>query len=118
MPNGQEVVTFSGMNQDVDPRFLPDGAYVSADNFRIGLIGEGTASVQSVEGNISLELDIPANGITKCVGLFDSKAGHDDHIVVYNKDRFRVLANELGLKIVKYKTFELRCNQMIVLAKK
>ena len=84
MPNGQEIVTFSGMNQDVDPRFLPDGAYVSADNFRIGLIGEGTASVQSVEGNISLELDIPTSGITKCVGLFDSKVDSKLYTFIYN----------------------------------
>lgn len=52
------------------------------------------------------------------LGLFSSQAGHGDHIVVYNKDRFRVLANELGLKIEKYKTFELRCNQLVVLSKK
>jgi 2-polyprenyl-3-methyl-5-hydroxy-6-metoxy-1,4-benzoquinol methylase len=50
------------------------------------------------------------------IGLF-SKVAVDDHIVIYNKKRFEILAKELGLKIVKYERFEFGCNQLVVLKK-
>jgi 2-polyprenyl-3-methyl-5-hydroxy-6-metoxy-1,4-benzoquinol methylase len=50
------------------------------------------------------------------VGLFNNNA-HDDHIVVLNKKRFEILAKEFDMKIVEYKTFQLGCNQLVVLEK-
>ncbi len=49
-------------------------------------------------------------------GLF-SKDASDDHIVIYNKKRFEILANEFNLKIEKYKKFELGCNQLVILTR-
>lgn len=51
------------------------------------------------------------------LGLFD-REHHDDHIVIYNKERFGVLAQEFNAKIEKYKKFQLGCNQLVVIAKK
>jgi len=51
------------------------------------------------------------------IGLF-SVGARDDHIVIYNKKRFKILADEFGLKIEKYKKFELGCNQLVILSRK
>ncbi len=48
------------------------------------------------------------------IGLF-AQAAVDDHIVIYNRRRFQVLAAELGLTIAHYETFEFGCNQFAVL---
>ena len=48
------------------------------------------------------------------LGLF-SKHACEDHIVVYNRHRFRILARKFGLKIERYRRFELGCNQLVVL---
>lgn len=50
-------------------------------------------------------------------GLF-SKDAADDHIVIYNRNRFQIMSNDMGLRISKYQTFEFRCNQLVVLQKK
>jgi len=50
------------------------------------------------------------------IGLF-AKAAVDDHIVIYNRHRFGIMAKEVGLEIRSYKTFQLMCNQVVVLAK-
>jgi len=50
------------------------------------------------------------------IGIFSKKA-MDDHIVIYNKQRIKILANELNLKLVKYNLFELGCNQLVILQK-
>lgn len=50
------------------------------------------------------------------VGLFNKKSA-DDHIVIFNKKRFHVLANEVGLEVEVFKWFELGCNQLVVLKK-
>ena len=50
------------------------------------------------------------------VGLF-AKSAADDHIVIYNKQRFRILANELNLRLLHFKLFEFGCNQLAVLAR-
>lgn len=51
------------------------------------------------------------------IKLFNKNA-HDDHIVIYNKQRFDILANEFGMEIVKYKTFQFGCNQLVVMKKR
>ncbi len=48
------------------------------------------------------------------VGLF-AKSAADDHIVIYNRKRFEILANEFDLRVERYSTFELGCNQLVVL---
>ena len=50
------------------------------------------------------------------VGLFSQNA-HDDHIIIYNKQRFEILAKEFGLQIEKYKKFQFGCNQLVVMKK-
>lgn len=50
------------------------------------------------------------------VGLF-SQAAVDDHIVIYNHHRFRLMAKEVGLQMKSYKRFQLFCNQIAVLAR-
>jgi len=48
------------------------------------------------------------------INLFSPRAA-DDHVVIYNKKRFEILAKDIGLKIEKYKSFQLGCNQLVVL---
>lgn len=50
------------------------------------------------------------------IGLF-AKAAVDDHIVIYNRHRFGIMAREVGLEIKSYRTFQFRCNQVVVLGK-
>ena len=48
-------------------------------------------------------------------GLF-AKAAVDDHIVIYNKLRMKLLAKETGLRLTSYRTFQLGCNQFATLS--
>jgi SAM-dependent methyltransferase len=48
---------------------------------------------------------------------FFAQSAVDDHIVIYNRRRFRNLAREFDLKIELYKTFQFFCNQLAVLKK-
>lgn len=50
------------------------------------------------------------------IGLF-AKSAVDDHIVIYNRHRFKILANEIGLKLKHHKYFQVYCNQMAILEK-
>ncbi len=50
------------------------------------------------------------------IGLFAASAV-GNHIVIYNRTRFGVLADACGLRIDKYKTFQFGCNQLVVLTK-
>ena len=50
------------------------------------------------------------------IGLF-AKAAVDDHIVIYNHHRLKMLANEIGLKLTRYYTFQLHCNQFATLTR-
>jgi 2-polyprenyl-3-methyl-5-hydroxy-6-metoxy-1,4-benzoquinol methylase len=50
------------------------------------------------------------------VGLFSSVA-RDDHIVIYNRLRFKILAREVGLGLERHKLFQLGCNQLAILRK-
>lgn len=51
------------------------------------------------------------------LGLFASLAV-DDHIVIYNRHRFGIMAKEIGLEITSYKTFQLSCNQVVTLSRR
>lgn len=50
------------------------------------------------------------------IGLF-SKVARDDHIVIYNRMRFEILAREVSLEMASHKLFQLGCNQMAILQK-
>lgn len=50
------------------------------------------------------------------LGLF-SKVAVDDHIVIYNRLRFKILANEVGLELRHHEYFQLGCNQLAILSK-
>ncbi len=52
--------------------------------------------------------------IGSSIRLF-SPAARDDHVVIYNKKRFQILAKDLGFKILRYRTFQFGCNQIVVL---
>jgi SAM-dependent methyltransferase len=54
--------------------------------------------------------------IGAAAGLF-AKSAVDDHIVIYNRQRFVVLAKEIGLKLQRFELFEFGCNQLAVLAR-
>ena len=49
-------------------------------------------------------------------GLFHQSAV-DDHIVIYNRHRFKILAKEIGLKLKHHKYFQVFCNQLAILEK-
>jgi 2-polyprenyl-3-methyl-5-hydroxy-6-metoxy-1,4-benzoquinol methylase len=50
------------------------------------------------------------------LGLF-ARSAADDHICVLNRHRFQILARDFGLQIVRYRTFEFGCNQLVVLSR-
>lgn len=47
-----------------------------------------------------------------------SQSAADDHVVIYNKKRFEILAKDLGFLIVRYKLFQFGGNQLVVLKNK
>lgn len=51
------------------------------------------------------------------LGLFSQEAV-DDHIVIYDKKRFLILAEEFDLEIYRYELFEFGCNQLVILQRK
>jgi len=48
------------------------------------------------------------------IGLF-SKVAVDDHIVIYNRHRFKILSKEIGLNLKLHKFFQFHCNQIAIL---
>lgn len=50
------------------------------------------------------------------IGLF-AKSAVEDHIVIYNRHRFQILAREVGLHLRYHRYFQLFCNQIAVLEK-
>jgi SAM-dependent methyltransferase len=50
------------------------------------------------------------------IGVFSSVA-RDDHIMIYNRLRFKILAREVGLELESHKLFQLGCNQVAILRK-
>ncbi len=45
------------------------------------------------------------------------KSAVNDHIVIYNRHRFKILANEVGLRLKYHSYFQFYCNQIAVLEK-
>jgi SAM-dependent methyltransferase len=50
------------------------------------------------------------------IGLF-ARSAVDDHIVIFNRLRFKILAKEIGLKLKRHEYFQIFCNQMAILEK-
>lgn len=55
--------------------------------------------------------------IGAAMGIF-AQSAVDDHIVVYNRRRFRNLAREFNLRLLKYAQFQFFSNQLVVLGRK
>lgn len=51
------------------------------------------------------------------LGLFSREAAQD-HVTVFNRRRFAILAREFGLEIEHYKRFEFGCNQLVVMRRR
>ncbi len=51
------------------------------------------------------------------LGLRKGKWVLDDHITIYNKDRFLVAGSDFGLEIEHFEFFEFFCNQLIIFKK-
>lgn len=71
------------------------------------------------EGRIVITTPTPfgndvVHRIGAMIGLF-SKCAMEDHVVIYNKKRFEILARDLGLEIETYRRFQFGCNQLVVL---
>lgn len=47
------------------------------------------------------------------LGLF-AKSARDDHIVIYNRKRFEIVAQDFQLSIERYQRFQFGCNQLVV----
>lgn len=50
------------------------------------------------------------------MGIFDKEQAND-HIVIYDRFRFKILAAEVGLNLKYHKYFQFGCNQLAVLEK-
>ncbi len=50
------------------------------------------------------------------LGLF-AKSAIDDHIIIYNRHRFKILAREVNLRVKKHIYFQMYCNQLTILEK-
>lgn len=82
---------------------------------------EQAAAVLKPSGRIVLTTPTPfgndfVHPLGARLGLF-AQSAVDDHIVVYNKRRLKILAKEIGLILHHYKRFQLGCNQLAVLKK-
>lgn len=49
---------------------------------------------------------------------FFAKSVVENHIVIYNRHRFIILAKEIGFELRQHRTFQLFCNQLAILGKK
>ncbi|WP_411817544.1 class I SAM-dependent methyltransferase [Hyphococcus sp. DH-69] len=118
---------FVALNIDQDP--LPfreefDTIVMSAlieHIFNLRLLGEGLSQALKPGGRIVLTTPTPfgndvVHRIGAMLGLF-SKEAADDHIVIFNRKRCEIFAQEFGLKLADYKLFQMGCNQLAVLEK-
>lgn len=89
--------------------------------FNQRFVMEGISQVLRPGGEIIITAPTPLGNdlvhrIGASMGLF-AKSAVDDHIVLYNRHRFHILANEMGLSLKYHRYFQLFCNQMAVLEK-
>ena len=89
--------------------------------FNQKFVMEGIAQVLKPGGIILITTPTPfgndvVHRIGAALGLF-AKIAVDDHIVIYNRHRFKILAKEIGLKLKLHKYFQFFCNQLAILEK-
>ena len=89
--------------------------------FNQKLVAASLAAALKPGGRIVITTPTPfgndvVHRIGSAVGLFSSVA-RDDHIVIYNRLRFGILAREVGLELEMHKHFQLACNQFVLLRK-
>lgn len=51
------------------------------------------------------------------LGLF-ARSAADDHVSVFNRARFDIMARDFGLQIARYRRFQVGCNQLVVLRRR
>lgn len=71
------------------------------------------------EGRIVITTPTPfgndlVHRIGAALGLLSKDAAHD-HIVLYNRRRFEMVARDFGLALAEYRRFQCGCNQLAVL---
>ena len=89
--------------------------------FDLAHLGHGLARALRPGGRVVLTTPTPfgndvVHRLGARVGLFHQGAV-DDHIAIFNRQRLRVLADEVGLRLVEHRRFQLGCNQVAVLEK-
>lgn len=89
--------------------------------FNLKMLGNGLSNALKPNGRIVLTTPTPfgndvVHRIGSSVGLF-SKVAADDHIVIFNRQRCEIFANEFGLRLADYQRFQLGCNQLAVFEK-
>lgn len=89
--------------------------------FNQKIVFDGLARLLKPGGRIVLTTPTPfgndvVHALGAKIGLFHP-AAQDDHIVIYNRKRFAVLAGETGLALERHELFQLGCNQLAILRK-
>lgn len=89
--------------------------------FNQKVVFESLAQALKPGGRILLTTPTPLGNdvvhrIGSAIGLF-SKLARDDHIMIYNKLRFEILAREVGLEVEQHDLFQVGCNQFVILRK-
>ncbi len=87
--------------------------------FNQEFVVRGLKELLSAEGRIIITTPTPFGNdvihrIGAAIGLFSGNANHD-HIVLYNRRRFELLAREVGLVVEYHQYFQLGCNQLAIL---
>lgn len=89
--------------------------------FNLKHLGQGLARALRPDGHVVLTTPTPfgndaVHRLGAMIGLF-SQVAVDDHIVIFNRQRLKIFAHEVGLRLAKHELFQFGCNQVAVLEK-
>lgn len=89
--------------------------------FNLRLLGKGLSRALRTGGSIVLTTPTPlGNDVVHrfgaAIGLFSATAVND-HIVIFNKKRCEIFAEEFGLRLASHRLFQFGCNQLAILQK-
>ncbi len=89
--------------------------------FNLKHFGESLSRALKPGGSIVLTTPTPfgndiVHRLGSAVGLF-SQVAADDHIVIFNRKRLEIFANEVGLVLARHQRFQLGCNQLAILSR-
>jgi SAM-dependent methyltransferase len=118
---------FYAMNIDEEPLTFVDKfdtiimSAVIEHIFNLGILGKGLSRALRPGGRFIFTTPTPfGNDVVHrfgaTLGIF-SRVAADDHIVIFNKKRCEIFAQEFKLILVEYRTFQFGCNQLAVLEK-